>query len=71
MGKVIGMSEKNPLEQILKNNEDLILRFLDILQGRKTKAKVNLDGIRFKVGKTDIEVNGMIELSINPKGKGR
>ena len=66
------MAEKNSLEQVLRNNEDLILRFLDVLSGRETKAKVNLDGISFKVGKTDIQVNGMVELSIiPPKGKGK
>ena len=55
------------LEQILKNNEDLIIRFLEVLQGKETKATVNLDGISFQLGKTDVLVNGSVEFTIVPK----
>jgi hypothetical protein len=54
------------LGQVLKNNEDLIIRFLEILQGKETKARVNLDGMKFRIGKTDVLVNGTVELSIIP-----
>jgi hypothetical protein len=56
----------SPLEQVLKNNEDLIIRFLEILQGKETKARVNLDGMKFRIGKTDVLVNGTVELSVVP-----
>ncbi|HJW97065.1 MAG TPA: hypothetical protein VJ485_02780 [archaeon] len=59
----------NSLEQILRNNEDLIIRFLEILEGKETKAKVNLDGISFKVGKTDVLVSGMVEFTVMPQKK--
>jgi hypothetical protein len=56
----------SPLEQILRNNEELIVSFLKILEGRETKARANLDGIMFRIGKTDVLVNGTVEFTIVP-----
>lgn len=60
------------IEEILKNKEDLLTKFLSIVEGKETKANVNLDGIEFKVGKTSVQLNGNIEFTLVPSfGKGK
>jgi hypothetical protein len=54
------------IEEILKNKEDLLIKFLSIVEGKETKANVNLDGIEFKVGKTSVQLNGNIEFTVVP-----
>jgi hypothetical protein len=60
------------IEEILKNKEDLLTKFLSIVEGKETKANVNLDGIEFKVGKTSVQLNGTVEFTVVPSfGKGK
>lgn len=60
------------IEEILKNKEDLLTKFLSIVEGKETKANINLDGIEFKVGKTSVQLNGNIEFTLVPNfGKGK
>ena len=57
------------IEELLKNKEDLLINFFRIMEGKEAKTKVNLDGVKFQVGKTKVEISGNIELSFVPFGK--
>lgn len=54
------------VEEIIKNKEELLVKFLSIIEGKETKANVNLDGIEFKVGKTSVQLNGSVEFTVVP-----
>jgi hypothetical protein len=53
-------------EEIVKNKEELFLKVLQILEGKETKTKVNLDGVEFNIGKSKVKVNGNVEFTIVP-----
>jgi hypothetical protein len=57
------------IDEILKNKEDILIGFLSIIEGKETKTRVSLDGVKFRVGKTTVKVEGAIELSIVPGKK--
>jgi hypothetical protein len=57
------------IEEILKNKEELLTKFLSIVEGKETKANVNLDGVEFKVGKTSVQLNGNVEFTVIPSFK--
>ena len=57
---------KSFFEEILKNKEELLIKFLEVMEGKEARAKVNLDGVKFKVGKTDILLNGSVEFTVIP-----
>jgi len=58
------------VEEILKNKEEILIRFLQVMEGKEASAKVNLDGIEFKVGKSAIKLNGNVEFTFVPvRGK--
>jgi len=61
------------LEEVLKNKEELLVKFLEILEGKEAKASVNLDGIEFRVGKSRVKVSGNVEFTFVPfeKKKGK
>lgn len=54
------------IEEILKNKEELLIKFMSIVEGKETSANVNLDGVEFKVGKTKIQLNGNVEFTVVP-----
>lgn len=59
------------IEEILKNKEEILVRLLQVLEGKETSARVNLDGIEFKVGKSAIKLSGNVEFTFVPiKKKG-
>jgi hypothetical protein len=53
-------------EEIVKNKEELFLKVLQILEGKETKTKVNLDGVEFNIGNSKVKVNGNVEFTIVP-----
>ena len=53
-------------EEIVKNKEQLILKVLDIIEGRETRTKVNLDNVELNVGNVEIKVNGSLEFVVAP-----
>lgn len=59
------------IEEILKNKEELLLRLLDVLEGKEAKARVNLDGIEFDVGKSKVKLEGTVEFTFVPYEKGK
>jgi hypothetical protein len=58
-------------DEIVKNKEELFLKVLQILEGKETKTKVNLDGVEFNIGKSKVKVNGNVEFTIVPFVKKR
>lgn len=54
------------LEEVVKHKEELLIKFLRIIEGKEAKAKVNLDGIEFKIGETAIKLNGLVEFTVVP-----
>ena len=57
------------VEEIMKNKEDLLIKLLDVLEGREAKASVNLEGVEFMLGKSKIKLGGKVEVSFLPYGK--
>lgn len=53
-------------EEIIKNKEELFVKILQILEGKETKTKINLDGVEFNIGNSKVSVNGNIEFTIVP-----
>ena len=53
-------------EEIVKNKEELFMKILQILEGKETKTRVNLDGVEFKLGNSKVKVNGNVEFTIVP-----
>ena len=65
------MAKKNSgiIEEILRDKEELILKLLELMEGKEAKAKFNLDGIEFKIGKSKVQLNGKIEVGFTPYSK--
>ncbi len=57
------------IEEVLKDKEALLLRLLEILEGKEAKAKLNLDGVEFKIGKSAVKLHGKIEITFVPLEK--
>ena len=53
-------------DEIVKNKEELFMKILQILEGKETKTKINLDGVEFNLGNSKISVNGDVEFTIVP-----
>jgi len=54
------------LEEILKNKEEILVKLLEIMEGKESKAKVNLDDVEFHVGNSAVRLKGTIELTFIP-----
>lgn len=54
------------IEEILKNEQDILVKFLEILQGKETKAKVDLNGVKFKLGKSEVKMEGSLSFTFVP-----
>jgi hypothetical protein len=54
------------LDDIVKDKEEFLEKLLEILEGKETRTKINLNGVEFKVGKSKVKVNGNIEFIIVP-----
>ena len=57
------------IEEVLKNKEELLVKFMEIMEGKESKAKVNLNGVEFHVGKSLVRMNGTIDFSFVPVNK--
>lgn len=54
------------IEEILKNKEEILVSLLNVLEGKEARAKVNLDGIEFHIGKSAIKLSGEVEFTFIP-----
>jgi hypothetical protein len=54
------------IEEILKEKGELLEKFIQIIEGKETRTKVNLDGISFRIGKSTVRMNGSVEFVFVP-----
>jgi len=59
------------LEDMVKNKEDFLEKLLEILEGKETRTRINLDGVEFKIGSSKVKVSGNVEFIIVPFEKKR
>ena len=57
------------VEELLKNKEELLINFLRVMEGKEATAKVNLDGVKFKVGDAYVKLEGEIAFTLVPPKK--
>ena len=57
------------IEDILKNKEEMIEKFLDVLSGKEATAKINLDGVQFNIGKNRVKLEGAVSFTLIPGKK--
>ena len=57
------------VEEIIKNKEDLLIKFLDVLSGKEATARVNLDGVQFNVGKAKVRLEGQVNFTVVARDK--
>jgi hypothetical protein len=54
------------IEEILKNKEELLVALFKVIEGKEARAKVNLNGVKFNIGKSSVKMEGTIELTLVP-----
>ena len=54
------------IEEIIKNKEELLIKFLQVIEGKEAGVKVNLDGVKFKIGDATIKLSGDVEFMFIP-----
>jgi len=54
------------LEEIIKNKEELLVKFMQVMEGKETGVKVNLDGVKFKIGDATVKLSGNVEFVFVP-----
>lgn len=57
------------VEEILKNKEEILINLLRVMDGKEATAKVNLDGVKFKVGEATVKLDGEISFTLVPGTK--
>lgn len=57
------------IEELMEKKGDLIMKLLDIIEGKEIKTKMNLDGVELRIGKTDIKLDGEIVFTLARKSK--
>jgi len=57
------------IEEVLKNKEEILINFLRVMEGKEATAKVNLDGVKFKVGDASVKLSGEIAFTLVPPKK--
>ena len=54
------------IEEVIKNKEEILVALLKVLEGKESRARVNLDGVKFNVGKSSVKMEGEIEFTFVP-----
>ena len=54
------------IEEILANKEELLVALLKVLEGKETRATLDLNGVTFKVGQSRVVMEGSIQLTFVP-----
>lgn len=54
------------IEEVLKNKEEILVGLLKVLEGKESRARVNLDGVKFNIGKSTVKMEGEIEFTFIP-----
>ena len=59
------------LEQMLTENRTVIEAFLKLLEGKESKAKIDLAGVKFNIGKSVVKAEGTLSLTLIPLSKAK
>ena len=54
------------IEELIKSKEDLLIKLLQVIEGKETGIRVNLDGVKFNVGDVNIKLKGDVEFTFIP-----
>ena len=54
------------IEEILKNKEELLVKLLEIMEGKESRATVDLNDVEFHVGKSLVKLKGTLEFTFIP-----
>jgi len=54
------------IEEVIKNKEEILVALLKVLEGKESRARVNLDGVKFNVGKSSVKMEGEVEFTFVP-----
>ncbi len=54
------------IEEILKNKEDILVALLKVLEGKESRARVKLDGVKFNIGSSSVKMEGEVEFTFVP-----
>ncbi len=59
------------VEDLLKNKEEIFVKVLQFLGGEEATTKINLDGVKFDLGRFHVKLNGEVEVTVsqNPSKK--
>jgi len=57
------------IEEILKNKEEIIVKLISLMEGKETKARINLDDVEFNIGSTKIMLSGAVDIDVIPQKK--
>ena len=52
--------------EILKNKEELVIKLLQILEGKEATARVKLDGVKFNIGNIKVKLDGEVDFTFVP-----
>jgi hypothetical protein len=53
-------------EEVMKNKEEVIIKILEVLQGKEATARIKLDGVKFNMGGVAIKLNGEVDFTFVP-----
>ena len=59
------------MEQLLTENRTVIEAFLKLLEGKESKAKIDLTGVKFNIGKSVVKAEGTLSLTLIPLSKAK
>ncbi|HLD57352.1 MAG TPA: hypothetical protein VJA47_03545 [archaeon] len=59
------------MEELLKNKEQLLLKALEFMEGKETSTKLNLSGIQFSLGNTQVKLSGEVEITLVRQKEGK
>jgi hypothetical protein len=54
------------IEEILRNKEDILVALLKVIEGKESRARVKLDGVKFNVGNSSVRMEGAVEFTFVP-----
>ena len=54
------------MEEIIKNKEELLIKLLNVLQGKEATAKIRLDGVKFNIGEVAVKLDGEVDFTFVP-----
>jgi len=57
------------VEELIEKKGNMLLKLLDLMEGKEVKTRMDLSGIQFQVGKNVIKLSGEVEFTVVRKSK--